>query len=72
MKTFKVISNSAYDEHSPITYWIEERSKIFFGIFSRRKILGDYKFDNGGAMSEMPFFELERALERVELLKKNL
>lgn len=71
MKTFKVITNSPFDTLAPESYWIQESSKVFFGLFTRRKIIGQYRFDNGGAMSEMPYFCLEEALERVETLRNN-
>ena len=70
MKTYKLITNSPYDIHAPVSYWIEEKEKYFFNLLSRRKILGQYIFDNGGADSQMPFFTESEALERIKLLQK--
>ena len=67
---YKILKSPPYDKDAPESYWIEKNSKYFFGLITRRKIIGDYEFDNGGAIAEMPFFSKHEAKKRIQILKK--
>jgi len=70
MKKYKILTSPPFDKHAPVSYWIEERSKMFFGLIRTRRVFGDYNFDNGGATSEMPFFDKCEAKRRIRILKQ--
>jgi len=68
MKTYK-ITPALNHPNGVVAYWIEITEKYFFNLFTRRKYIGDYKFDNGGAMVEMPFFSVKDAQKRINQLE---
>lgn len=57
MVTYKIITASPFDMGASTVYWIEKKTSIFFGWFSKTEILGDYKFDDTfGELGDCPFF----------------
>lgn len=66
-----MITNPPYDKGAPVSYWIQEKRKIFFNLFTITTYTGNYTFDSGGCEVQMPFFNLETAKERLKELNEN-
>lgn len=71
MKQYRIITNPPFDKGASISYWIQEKTPMFFGFFNRRRIIGDYKIDDTyGELGEMPFFYKRDAEERIKTLEQ--
>jgi len=66
----KLITCPPYDQGAENSYFIELTYPIWFGLFTKKVLIGNYDFDNGGAIVQMPFFNKKEAKQRMKILNK--